>query len=317
MSESTLTICFDGTFNETDLPDAQSNVLLISRLLANQADGYYLEGVGTRQGELIGGGVRGCGVRDRVRDAYVWLQARFARLEGTDAARPKVFIFGFSRGAYSARLLAGLIACSGIPRLGVCEEVGLDAFFDHKSAKANKFKAKGSYFDIEVEMLGVWDTVNSTGEDDLGEKAVPDNVRHAYHAMSIDEKRKDFELVRWNEGTRGEEVWFPGVHSDVGGGYKERTLSDVALGWVISKANDCGLAFLPEATKYTETIPVGVVPTVHESLIGAWVVLGAKQRVARAGDRFHRSLETTIAQAVNYSPVFSPSGAGGDELYYV
>lgn len=80
LSDPTLTICFDGTFNETDMPDAQSNVLLLWRLLAEYKDAYYLEGVGTRQGERIGGGVRGCGVRDRIKDAYVWLQARFARL---------------------------------------------------------------------------------------------------------------------------------------------------------------------------------------------------------------------------------------------
>jgi hypothetical protein len=89
-----------------------------------------------------------------------------------------------------------LIACSGIPRFGACEEAGLDAFFDRKLAKVKKLKERGSCFDIEVEMLGIWDTVNSTGEGDLGEKVLPDNVRHAYHAMSIDEKRRNFELVR-------------------------------------------------------------------------------------------------------------------------
>ena len=306
MRDYTLTICFDGTFNQTDMPDAQSNVLLLSRLLANQSDVNYLEGVGTRQKERLGGGVLGCGVRDRIKDAYVWLQARFARLENESVERPKVFIFGFSRGAYSARLLAGLIDCAGIPRLGVSEEGGLDAFFGRKPQKAKKGKDGKTYFDIEIEMLGVWDTVNSTGERDLGEKVLPGNVCHAYHAMAIDEKRKDFELVRWNKNTRCEEVWFPGVHSDVGGGYKERVLSDVALGWMISKSMGHGLVFKSDANKYTEMIPNGIVPIIHNSLTGGWIVRGSKSRAAREGDRFHSSVETVIAQSSDYRPTFSP-----------
>lgn len=244
-------------------------------------------------------------------------QARFARLDGVEVPQQKVFIFGFSRGAYAARLFAGLIAFSGVPRFGVSEGDGLDAFFDQKLRKAKRLKERKTYFDIDIEFLGVWDTVNSTGEGDLGERTLPDNVRHAYHAMSIDERRNNFGLVRWVEGSRGEEIWFPGVHSDVGGGYKARELSDISLGWMLAKASAHGLMFTSEAAQYTENLPVGSIPTIHDSFTGKWIILGSKSRTSRAGDIFHRSVQTAMAQASNYHPTFSVTSTENGQTYLV
>lgn len=301
MAVQTLVLCFDGTYNETGLPDSKSNVQLLCDLVEDQRSVNYFEGVGTRQDERLFGGLAGSGIRERMREAYVFLQGRFDRV--ADKSDLKVFIFGFSRGAYAARLFAGLTAC-GIPKFGVSEDYGLEAFFDRKVKPVKKLKEEGKYFDVPIEFLGVWDTVNSTLRADLGEQTLPDNVRHAFHAMAIDEKRKNFQVVRWNAGARGEEVWFPGCHSDVGGGYAEHELSDVSLGWMISKAKASGLSFRSDADQYTGKLSsVGSDITVHNSFEGPWVILGTSVRSPRPSDVFNDSVK--IAMLRGYNPTFS------------
>jgi len=302
MATQTLVLCFDGTYNETGLPNSKSNVQLLCDLVEDQSSVNYFEGVGTRQGERILGGAIGSGIRERMREAYVFLQARFARIQNkTDL---KVYIFGFSRGAYAARLFAGLTAV-GLPRFGVSEDYGMEAFFDRKEKPLKKLKNDGQYFDIPIEFLGVWDTVNSTPETDHGEQTLPDNVRYAFHAMAIDEKRMNFQVLRWDKGSRGKEVWFPGCHSDVGGGYAEHELSDVSLGWMISKAKESGLIFKSDADQYIGQLsPLGPDVIVHNSFEGLWVALGTSVRSPRPGDVFHESVNTAMARG--YEPAFAP-----------
>ena len=303
MASKTLAIFFDGTWNEPGLPE-KSNVKLLCDLVEDQQSVYYNEGVGTRQAEKLSGGLLGFGTRARIHEAYVFLQARFARV--TDKSDLKIFIFGFSRGAYAARLFAGLLAVSGVPPFGASEEDGLNAFWDGNPNPIKKLKGKYKYFDVPIEFIGVWDTVNSTLEPDHGEQTLPGNVRYACHAMAIDEKRKDFQVERWDQGSKGEEVWFPGCHSDVGGGYPEHELSDVSLGWMISKAKEKGLVFNSDADQYTgQLISAGVRPVIHNSFTGDWVALGEKVRLPRLGDKFHESVN--LAMALGYNPTFSPS----------
>jgi uncharacterized protein (DUF2235 family) len=216
-----------------------------------------------------------------------------------------VFVFGFSRGAYAARLFTGLTAYSGVPSFGVSEDYGMSSFFDQSRGKIKSLIENGKYFDVQIECLGLWDTVNSTTEDDLGERTLPSNVLHAYHAMAIDERRNDFQLVRWNEGSSGEELWFPGCHRDVGGGYPEHELSDIALGWMIARASDHGLVFKKQVENWSEILPSSVVPTAHNSYTGLWVARGAKLRSSRQHDHFHRSVQLAMAQNLSYHPVFA------------
>lgn len=315
MAQRVIVICFDGTYDETGLPDSQSNVQLLSNLVADQKCVHYFEGVGTRQRERIFGGWKGAGIRERIREAYCVLQGQYAR--ETIKSELKVFVFGFSRGAYEARLFTGLTAYSGVPSVQVSEDYGMSAFFGQRRKKTDSLIKDGKYFNVQIECLGLWDTVNSTAEGDLGERTLPSNVFHAYHAMAIDERRKDFQLVRWDAGSRVEEVWFPGCHRDVGGGYPEHELSDIALGWMIGKASAHGLVFNNKAEILSETLPESTVPTVHDSYTGLWIPLGPSPRSSRPLDIFHRSVQLAMAQNQSYRPLFTPANNGTGETYYV
>lgn len=206
---------FDGTWN-VDKPGTEHDTNVVWFRDAYQAAKHYYEGIGTRFGELgrIIGGTTGAGGRDRVQEAVTAFQT--ARGSGGDSP---VDIVGFSRGAALALEFANK----------VCEMGGT------------------------VRFLGIWDCVPSFGVAaiplNIGwELDLPDNVAKCYHAMSLDERRIDFKIYRpdarvvdANQEGRLFEVWFRGVHSDVGGGNDCPGLSSIALHWMFHKALTCGL----------------------------------------------------------------------------
>jgi len=206
---------FDGTWNEDEVNEAKDTNVAKFRD-AYTAQRFYLEGVGTRLGFIgkILGGVAGAGGRIRIREAMESLDRRFA-----DGDRV-IDIVGFSRGAALALHFANEIQ----------EEKG----------------------GAEVRFLGLWDVVASFGlpgnEINLGwTLTLPENVRKCYHAMALDERRGNFPLTRVRAPSGGmltsgklQEVWFRGVHSDVGGGASVG-LSSIALSWMLRRASGDGL----------------------------------------------------------------------------
>lgn len=108
----------------------------------------------------------------------------------------KLFIVGFSRGAYAARRLSGVIAHSGIPVKASDVDKGWQMYLnrDRKSAKA--MKKEGRFFDVKIEMIGVWDTVKATNDPNYDDKLISPNVNAGYHAMAVDEVRKFFPILR-------------------------------------------------------------------------------------------------------------------------
>lgn len=201
----------------------------------------------------------------------------------------KVFLFGFSRGAATIRALAGLIDAVGLLRNdhsdvthhGVIDDLKLHieaykalwAFkrIEKKPEYAAKYKERKTHGSIDIEMVGVWDTVSAFGfpQDStylligfskLVQKAVraiipcrfdyqlSDNVKHAYHALSIDDNRHTFFPTLWDETARKrpehiEQVWFAGDHGNVGGGRARVGLSNISLDWMMCKAESHGLKF--------------------------------------------------------------------------
>ena len=220
----------------------------------------YFNGVGSGGGwDAIIGGATGYGLSHIIRRGYAWLSANFE--EGDE-----IFLLGFSRGAYSARSLAGLIRKCGILRR---EEVHMtDAAYDiyrkrdegPDSREAILFRGACSR-EADIRFLGVWDTVGALGIPLFVLKKLNESVlfsfhdtelsrivKNAFHAVAIDEHRQDFEVALWNsdrkkEGQRIEQRWFVGAHSDVGGGYEDRRLSDITLKWMCERAMECGLSF--------------------------------------------------------------------------
>lgn len=207
---------FDGTWNEDEAEEAkETNVLAFCKCLPLDMNVFYLEGVGTRLG-FIGkllGGVTGVGGYLRIHEAKQQLDRYFAEGDRT------VDIIGFSRGAALALHFANQVQE---------EQPG-----------------------AEIRFLGLWDVVASFGlpGNDLNigwHLTLPDNVKKCCHAMALDERRRNFTPTRVVPrkggvlGDRLQEVWFRGVHSDVGGGQCPG-LSNIALCWMLRRAKEAGL----------------------------------------------------------------------------
>jgi len=219
---------FDGTWNSATLHDdvEQEDETNVAKFCeAYTGNVFYVPGPGTRFGRVgkVVGGVAGMGGRSRVREAYDQLCANWANRDHV------IDIVGFSRGAALALDFANKIADDGIRRVGT-RDVAED--------------------DPPMRFLGLWDLVGSFGvpinvgpldfqEINLGHKLdVPGNVTHCVHAIALDERRQTFRVTRLLNAW---EVWFRGVHSDVGGGNGNVGLSSIALRWMLRKASAAGL----------------------------------------------------------------------------
>lgn len=268
---------FDGTWNRLDAVCPTNVVLTAESVLPLDSEGvaqvnYYHQGVGTGRWDHFRGGVFGIGLTDNLADAYRYLIFNYT--PGDD-----IFVFGFSRGAFTARSFVGLLRNCGIlarchaDRVG--QAIGLYRSRDPNSApwgaRAEEFRNAYVPDPIpEIAYLGVWDTVGALGmpnyygiahlfnrgfqfhDTDLSNK-----VRSARHAVAIDETRRDFVPSLWsgfdemNQAAKMsptapdapyQQKWFPGVHCAVGGGGDYRGLSDEALEWVWAGARLAGLA---------------------------------------------------------------------------
>ena len=225
---------------------------------------FYDDGVGSQTFILLKllGGAFGVGLKRNVRQLYTFLCRNYKTGD-------KIYLFGFSRGAFTVRLLAGMIAYCGVYTNFDNEEeleiIAKDNYNAFRSTFTNRCLALWIRKFIgrtephptdkkpDIEFMGVWDTVDAYGLPMDWMAAAwnkwvypirfPDfqlskKVKKACHALSVDDERRTFHPLLWDEreeGDRIEQVWFPGVHSDVGGGYPRYNLALVALDWMISK----------------------------------------------------------------------------------
>ena len=215
-----LIIGLDGTWNETATPHPTNVERLLLALRVTNQEHHYEEGVGTAHNEALPGGIYGKGLDRQILGAYRQLRAWYAEKD-RQREDNKLYIFGFSRGAYAARRLAGLISHSGIPSKAKHVELGWRIYLNRDLTSAAALKEKGDFFEIPVAMLGVWDTVKTTTDADFDDHKLPICVAAGYHAMAIDERRKFFPALPWHPDPRVTQRWFAGVHSDVGAGYPE------------------------------------------------------------------------------------------------
>jgi uncharacterized protein (DUF2235 family) len=263
-----LVLCCDGTWNSADQERAgvacPTNVVRLAYRVAKRAGPmpqilYYDQGVGTGNAlDRLSGGALGEGLEDNIHDAY-----RF--LVGNYEADDELFLFGFSRGAFTARSLVGMIRKCGILRRDAVQHYRAAREL-YRSAEHPDDPAPRAFRDrhsvtgtepIPVRFIGVWDTVGSLGIPLRGlrgltrgkyqfhDTELSSTVAHACHALAIDEHRAPFEPTLWSyapkEGQTVEQVWFSGAHSDVGGGYAAPCVSDIALAWMLDRARGAGL----------------------------------------------------------------------------
>jgi uncharacterized protein (DUF2235 family) len=291
-----IVICCDGTNNQFGITN--TNVVKMYGLLpvdpARQVT-YYHPGVGTlgapnafsrfsKWWTQMFGSAFGYGLTDNVSDAYAFLMNEY---EEND----KVFIFGFSRGAYTARAFAGMLHMFGLIRKGN-ESLIPYAMKMMKHLKKEVFQIAPHFkstFSRECKphFVGVWDTVSSVGwlydPVKLPYSTNNPDISTGRHAISIDERRCMFKQNLWGEPKPGQDikqVWFAGVHCDVGGGYAESEsgLSKIALEWMLGEAQAAGL--IVDSQNATDVLggdegfaapnPKG---PIHKSLGGLWWVL--------------------------------------------
>jgi uncharacterized protein (DUF2235 family) len=276
-----LVVCCDGTWNE--LSRYPTNVVKLAQAVEPcDATGiaqvvYYQPGLGTQWYDRIPGGAFGWGIDYNIKAAYEFLCFNY---EPGD----EIYLFGFSRGAYTARSLAGMMYCSGLLQR---EHGGkIDAAYDlyrnrtvkpgHDAAKAFRSQfgvcVDGEH-QIPITLLGCWDTVGSLGIPNIlpllpfsdlinrryrfHDHQLNRKIQVALHAVAINERRKVFDVTRMFKSPKNpdqivRQMWFPGVHGCVGGGTeKHQGLSDNALRWMMDSVADVqlGLAFnLPKAS---------------------------------------------------------------------
>ena len=271
-----IVICCDGTANE--FASDRTNVAKLFFTLVHDPSrqvAYYHPGLGTMEpsGTLTTakrlvtkglGQALGWGLEADIRDAYVFLMNQF--VEGD-----RVFLFGFSRGAYTVRAVAALLHMYGLIRSGneplvpyairmmmaitslrekdpEKSKPELDRYF----GLAREFKDHFCRTGCNPHFVGVWDTVSSVGwiENPVRLPYTSNNpdIQIGRHAIAIDERRAFFRSNLWHPTPTGgpkdiKQVWFPGVHCDVGGGYPEADsgLSKIALGWMLKEADPAGL----------------------------------------------------------------------------
>jgi len=262
-----LVVCLDGTWNTPDQKDrgrqVPSNVVKMARAVhegqvspkLNQQV-YYDCGVGTggwRDKWL--GGATGQGITKNIMQAYAWLADVYQEDD-------RIFLFGFSRGAYTARSLAGILGLCGIPQTPVQLNEAKDIYrisdHDERLAKAADFKEHNNSRPGDVHFIGVWDTVGAlgipinpinrwlAGLTEFHDVTLGPHIRHAYHAVAINERRGPFKPTLWSPSGLAEEqtlvqAWFPGVHTNIGGGYVDSGLSDRAFLWMLGNAYRHGL----------------------------------------------------------------------------
>jgi uncharacterized protein (DUF2235 family) len=266
-----LIVCCDGTWQSL-VSKYPSNVVKIAQAIAPIGDDgvpqivFYNEGVGTG-GDLldtIGGGIFGWGLDRAIQHAYQFLCLNYE-------VGDRIYLFGFSRGAYTVRSLAGLIYNVGLlnrPHIRKTPEAYQfyqDRSEDTKpsSPQAKAFRDRYSQ-EVDINFLGCWDTVGALGIPDQIPFFPLDNILNkkyefhdtrinrriecARHAVAIDEKRKAFYVTPMLKSDRSDnqdlkQVWFPGGHGCVGGGTEAtRQLSDAALKWMLDEAIKTGLS---------------------------------------------------------------------------
>jgi uncharacterized protein (DUF2235 family) len=354
----TIIFCADGTWNHPNEPkaaggDGQRKLNTNVAKLADQRDSQgnidqpgafastadqvviYDDGVGVEFPEFLGGAF-GVGIFGKVKQGYAQILEKYEKGD-------RLFLFGFSRGAYTARSLAGMLSLIGLPtvlpagdRQAQAREAAEKAFLAYATPvdRQGLLKAMAA-FALEIPtiaMQGMWDTVGSLGFTGalFGAKDpvvygfldtnLHDNTQAAFHAMSIDEHRGEFVMTPWPGKTRNDQVlrqvWFSGVHSDVGGSATElgtkdtpTALADITLSWMLKNAEACGAKLSPAADMYRAIDPMKAIVPSKDSFSPLWVI--NRHRSIPAGSTVANSVAVRLQWDATYRPPNLSLTAGG------
>jgi uncharacterized protein (DUF2235 family) len=308
-----LIVCADGTWNTPDRRDgasfAPSNVVKIARaILPQDAAGtpqvvYYDQGIGTDNlVDKLTGGAFGVGLSRNVRDAYLFLVHNYE-------AGDEIYFYGFSRGAFTVRSTGGLIRKAGLVQKRHADRAyeAWDLYRKRDDSPdtslAQKFRDSYSRYPIRIRLIGVWDTVGALGIPGMlnfvgrnrfqfHDVALSRSVDFAFQALAIDERRRFFQPTLWEQHPEAvdqvlEQVWFPGVHMDVGGGYQDTSLADAAFVWMVQRSRLAGIAFDDDYVNAAKPEALGAI---HESRMFPYTLIPIFERPLGAGVSRTRSI---------------------------
>jgi len=365
----TIVLCSDGTGN-ADIKGRGTNVFkLFEAIDLNEHRtnpdfetqlAYYDDGVGTKGSVVLRalGGIAGYGLKNNVKELYKELSRVYD--EGD-----RVMLFGFSRGAFTVRTLAGMIGACGVLKgerfktardLRDAVEMAYNAYragyhskltlaigrlrgWESKGKALEHFRAACHSDDpdasqlhgaVRIQFIGVWDTVDAVGmpfdiatlvnhwlyQFKFSTETLGDHVDAACHALSIDDPRLAFVPVLWRKDPRIQQVWFAGVHSNVGGGYPKQGMSLVALDWMLAHAERAGLRMQKSDRElfrgHATVDDLLYNPRARMGIFYRWAPRDVRNYCAAAGDVepvIHLSVAERIAHATDdYAPGNIPPG---------
>lgn len=267
-----LVLCFDGTWearasyrgrfgdDPTNVEKTHIAVLKKDTQGILQVTAYY-RGIGTKRLSRLWSGMTGAGISETICDAYAFIVDNFILQED------ELYLFGFSRGAYTARSLSGFMQWIGALKKQKLSSLP-DCYEQYRLPESKRDPAfRGEQLQeirlgdtsIPIRFLGVWDTVGSLGIPIPGVNSIFDrryvgfhdtelskDVSYAFHALAVHELRSAFAPALWSTKRPGqtvEQAWFPGTHCGLGGGNPSHSLSDGAFLWMICHAERLGLEF--------------------------------------------------------------------------
>ena len=325
-----LIVCCDGTWNKLD-SECPTNVVRVAQAVKRTAsDGvpqivFYDEGIGVDSNKIVGG-VTGLGIDKNIQDAYRFLSFNYDQGD-------EIYLFGFSRGAYTVRSLAGMIYCSGLlSRRYITKASEAYELYRDRGLKPNDDQAKSFRKDygkdngerVPITLLGCFDTVGALGiplvpafkkfEGQLKTRykfhdtTLNKDVENAVHAVAIDEIREVFDVTLMTKNPdapnqRLRQVWFPGEHGCIGGGTTAyRGLSDTVLKWMLDQISDLQLKLEFEPDAIEDLKPDYKIP--FQNKPGFYKLAGIKWR--QVGDTLEDLHESAIKRFESADIPYSP-----------
>ena len=312
-----IVICCDGTQAEYGRPEENSNVVRLFQLLGADGDeqvSFYDPGIGThsklqsaaaRKIDKAMMSIAGTKIDLNIQEAYKYLMDAYAPGD-------RIFLFGYSRGAYTVRALAGMLQSCGLLTKGSDNLIPYATKYYRGNADVAKNFRSAFSRPCTPHFIGVWDTVASVGwlwwRKYFNNRVLNPDIPYAYQALSVDEDRRHFRPAIWDITDKPpkqiiEQVWFPGFHADVGGQKADRGISDITLGWMLENAEAAGLNLKLDWSEFLKPDPSG------ELKPAAWIWFWDKERRTIPTDaRIHQSVfERRRDPGNEYSPENLPT----------
>lgn len=324
-----LVVCCDGTWQNLSCPHPTNVVKMAQMVQPTGPDGipqivFYDEGIGSSQGiEKLGSGAFGWGIDKNIQDAYRFLCLNYYPGD-------EIYLFGFSRGAYTVRSLAGLIYCSGLlERCHIRKAPEAYRLYRDRTTKPGDQAARlfrSQYGEsVPITLMGCWDTVGALGIPDqipfvpfddwinaqykFHDTTLNQQIQTALHAVAIDEHRQVFDVTPMQQSPhrRDRQVyqnWFVGTHGCVGGGTLENQgLSDIPLLWMVEQMHQLGLGLTLDPTKAENGIEPNSLTIFDSSAEILYALTGLHQRKIGSFADVHSSVKQRWQ---HFQPAYRP-----------